>query len=672
MKVNGGKQDRMHQQTTRRYRQDRRWWRFTLAQILVIGILGGGVYWAQLRWFTGRHDALRTRRTESHTRPNPASLSAVMERVNVDDVVGEDRPARLVDQLAQKANPEDDNWDTEVLAAAAGTQLKRLGKLIANEQPLEIANIAPLVADGFFCEQLWPTGLIRVFDDGMTSVYRSPEPRKTPSMVSVTDHSGAAGLLMALRQLVASLGDGAQKRTGLKVYRIIKSEQYFSTRVFYQATGRGSGPAVSQNATWLCRWSYPGESEDEKKAPRLLSIEVERYEQVLVRSRSGVLFTDGTESVMGEIASYQQQLLQSVDHWSVRISRLANMQIFGHHGLAVGDINGDGLEDIYVCDGGGLPNRMYVQNMDGTVMDVSVESGTDWLELTTSALLIDLDNDGDQDLVVAAWPKLLFADNDGRGRFELRSGLSVVDEPYSMCAADYDGDGDLDIYVCGYGAKTKPGEAGSGASGFEGGVPVPYHDANNGGSNVLLRNDGDFRFVDVTRQMGLDHNNSRWSFAAAWQDYDHDGDLDLYVSNDFGRNNLYRHEAGGFRDVAAEAGVEDIATGMSVAWGDYNRDGYADVYVSNMFSAAGNRVAYQRRFEQTGAGAVVAKVRRMARGNTLFANTGDGRFDDVSESAGVSMGLWAWGSKFVDLNNDGWLDLVVANGYLTAEDSGDL
>ena len=227
--------------------------------------------------------------------------------------------------------------------------------------------------------------------------------------------------------------------------------------------------------------------------------------------------------------------------------------------------------------------------------------------------------------------------------------------------------------VCSYAAKTLPGAAeGDGGSGFESSVPVPYHDAKNGGSNVLLRNDGDFRFVNVTRQTGLDHNNTRWSFAAAWQDYDRDGDLDLYVSNDFGRNNLYRQDADGFRDVAAETGVEDIASGMPAAWGDYNRDGYADIYVSNMFSAAGNRVAYQRRFEQIGAGAAVAQVKRMARGNTLFANTGDGRFDDVSESASVTMGLWAWGSKFVDLNNDGWLDLVVANGYFTNEDSGDL
>ena len=348
--------------------------------------------------------------------------------------------------MAQKADPRDDNWETEILAASAGTQLKRLGKLIADGQSIGITELALLVADGFVCEQLRPGGLTQVFDDGVISVYRSTGSQDSSSAVSQSDHSGVAGLALALRELATALGDHGRKRVLLKVYGIVKSEQYFSTRVLYQATARGLDPAVSQNATWDCRWSYPVESEPDAAVPRLLSIEVDQYEQVLIRSRNGALFTDATGSVMGDIASYQQQLAPSVDHWSVRISRLMNMQIFGHHGLAVGDVNGDGLEDIYVCDGGGLPNRMYVQNADGTVTDTSVESGADWLELTTSALLIDLDNDGDQDMVVAAWPKVLFAKNDGRGRFELRSGVSAVNEPYSMCAADYDADGDLDIY----------------------------------------------------------------------------------------------------------------------------------------------------------------------------------------------------------------------------------
>ena len=91
-----------------------------------------------------------------------------------------------------------------------------------------------------------------------------------------------------------------------------------------------------------------------------------------------------------------------------------------------------------------------------------------------------------------------------------------------------------------------------------------------------------------------------------------------------------------------------------------------------MFSAAGNRITFQRRFTGENADNRVAKIQRMARGNTLFTNAGDDTFEDASVSAAVTMGRWAWASKFADLNNDGWEDLVIANGNITTEDTGDL
>ena len=127
---------------------------------------------------------------------------------------------------------------------------------------------------------------------------------------------------------------------------------------------------------------------------------------------------------------------------------------------------------------------------------------------------------------------------------------------------------------------------------------MPYHDANNGVRNYLLENHGSWEFRDVTAQVGLEQNNRRFSYAASWEDFDNDGDPDLYVANDFGRNNLYRNDSGRFVDVAGQAGVEDISAGMSVTWGDYNQDGLLDIYISNMFSSAGNRITYQRQFKE--------------------------------------------------------------------------
>ncbi len=97
-----------------------------------------------------------------------------------------------------------------------------------------------------------------------------------------------------------------------------------------------------------------------------------------------------------------------------------------------------------------------------------------------------------------------------------------------------------------------------------------------------------------------------------------------------------------------------------------------DLYVSNMFSSAGNRIAFQRRFKQEANQATRTTIQRHARGNSLFENVEGKSFQDVSLRAGVTMGRWAWGSLAADLNNDGWQDLLVANGFVTGDDSGDL
>ena len=283
-----------------------------------------------------------------------------------------------------------------------------------------------------------------------------------------------------------------------------------------------------------------------------------------------------------------------------------------------------------------------------------------WLEDSRSALLVDLDNDGDQDLVVATVALVVFAENTGQGKFELKGGFPGAPYPFSLSASDFDSDGDLDIYTCVYSAGD---DSVSGKRGFEATSPIPFNDAENGGRNVLLANLGGFEFGEVTKEVGLDQNNTRWSFAASWEDFDRDGDPDLYVANDFGRNCLYRNDGGRFINIASEAGAEDMAAGMSVAWGDFNRDGEADLLVGNMFSSAGQRVAFQRKF---GDG-----KKRMARGNSLF-EAKEGEFEDVSITSGVTNGGWAWSSGFADLNNDGWEDLVVANGYLTNTRDDDL
>jgi hypothetical protein len=247
-------------------------------------------------------------------------------------------------------------------------------------------------------------------------------------------------------------------------------------------------------------------------------------------------------------------------------------------------------------------------------------------------------------------------------------GVSTKAQTYSLTAADIDEDGFLDIYSCGYNPSVADQREGSM------GAPMPFHDANNGGANTLWRNNGKWDFLDITGEVGLDVDNRRFTFAASWEDYDNDGDLDLYVANDYGRNCLYRNEGKGlkFTNIAAELNLEDTSAGMSSNWADFNRDGALDLYISNMFSSAGNRITYQSQFKADTSDAVRSKFQRMARGNTLYQSDGEGGFTDVSVDLGVTMGRWSWGSTFADLNNDGWEDILVANGFISTDDTGDL
>ncbi len=446
-------------------------------------------------------------------------------------------------------------------------------------------------------------------------------------------------------------------------------------RIEWFGEARGGEQLREVHMRWRTSWLVAGSGAHESL--RLFEVLVTSFEETHRAAKDGrmsPLFEDVTAAVFRGDANYVSQHGVGIEAWASRVTRLGDMHLAGHHGLAVGDVNGDGLEDLFVCDAGSLPNRLYVQLRDGTVVDASKKANLDWLEDSRSALLIDLDGDGDQDLVVATIATVVFAENDGAGVFTVRGGHMGAPYPYSLSAADYDLDGDLDVYVCVY-----SGDGGQNdARGFEGRSPVPFEDATNGGRNVLLENLGSWKFADASKRVGLDQFPNRWSFAASWEDFDRDGDADLYVANDFGKNQLFRSERspGGevrFVEVAEELGVEDVGAGMSVSWGDFNRDGVPDLYVGNMFSAAGRRESSRGAFRRGRNRESVRSLRRMASGNSLFAGrTGDKTFIEQSGRSRSAFGRWSWSSGFVDIDNDGWEDLVIANGFLTSSSTNDL
>ncbi|HTW32048.1 MAG TPA: tetratricopeptide repeat protein, partial [Candidatus Sulfotelmatobacter sp.] len=202
--------------------------------------------------------------------------------------------------------------------------------------------------------------------------------------------------------------------------------------------------------------------------------------------------------------------------------------------------------------------------------------------------------------------------------------------------------------------------------------PSPYHDAENGPPNFMMRNNRDGTFRDVTAESGLNANNTRYSFCCAWNDYNRDGWPDLYVVNDFGRKNLYRNNGDGtFTEVAAQAGVEDVGAGMSASWLDYDNDGAHDLYVGNMWTAAGMRISHQNNFKKGSSPQIRSLYRKHAMGNSLLRNQGE-TFEDATSSSGVGMGRWSWSSDAFDFDHDGFPDLYITNGMVSGPSRSDL
>lgn len=520
-----------------------------------------------------------------------------------------------------------------------------LGEWSANllESPRKFGAVEKVLADGFLGSSLRPAES-RIVRPGPALEVR----RITFARVTL----GASAFLDELRSTLSTFSKIVTAE--FQVTSIDAGPGRIQTQVRYELVGAGPDFHREQRVGfWELEWQAASAG-----GYRLRSWQATGEK----RSRSdGPWYADVTPQAFGRNASYSAQMLRGVDYWRTVLDGACGIDIYGHNGVSVGDIDDDGFDDLYVCQPAGLPNRLYRNRGDGTFEDITEASGVGVLENTTCALIADFDNDGRQDLVVVrANGPLLFL-NQGGGKFRLQHGaFQFASAPQGTftgaAAADYNRDGWLDIYFCLYAYY-------QGTDQYK--YPVPYHAAENGPPNFLMRNNGDGSFRDVTAESGLKQNNTRYSFCCGWSDYNGDGWPDLYVVNDFGRKNLYRNNGDGtFTDVAEQAGVEDIGAGMSVCWFDYDNDGAQDLYAADMWTAAGERISTQDVFKKDAPEQVRALYRKHAMGNSLFRNTG-GAFQDATASARVGMGRWSWSSDAWDFDHDGFPDLYIANGMLS-------
>lgn len=327
-------------------------------------------------------------------------------------------------------------------------------------------------------------------------------------------------------------------------------------------------------------------------------------------------------------------------------------------GAIVDDFDGDDDLDVLTSTWDTAGQLHYYRNAgDGTFTQATAEAGLTGLRGGLNLEQADVDDDGDLDVLVlrGAWlqaagqhPNSLLR-NEGDGTFvdvTFEAGLGDVHRPTQTAAfADYDLDGDLDLYV-GNETTTWPPSGGVDEDGAGGAyLNASSHVA----PSQLFRNDGEGRFTDVAREAGVE--NLRWSKGVTWGDYDGDGDPDLYVSNYLGPNRLYRNEGDGtFTDVAETLGVTGPIRSFPTWFWDFDNDGDLDLYVS-AFAALVSDVATHA---LGGEPAVELSA--------LYLNDGTGRFTDVARSRGLTVPDLTMGCNFGDLDNDGFLDFYLGNG----------
>ena len=306
-------------------------------------------------------------------------------------------------------------------------------------------------------------------------------------------------------------------------------------------------------------------------------------------------------------------------------------------GGVAGDFDGDGAQDLFYATGGGAPDRLFINRRDGTFVDRAGPAGLARVHRAHGAAAADFDGDGALDLFIpSAGPEepglpppghLLLYRGTGDGTFTCCAPYRDPDGRLDrgaggMAAAfgDYDLDGDLDLFV------------GNWASGIRG--------------NVLFRNDGDGGFTEVGARAGV-ADDLVIAFAAQFVDLNGDRYPELIVAGDFGSSRYYRNEGDGtFTDRTISSGTGREANGMGSAVADLNGDGRLDWYVTS--------VSTRWPIDRT-----------PGTGNKLYLNTGGDRFDEVARPAQVRDGGWGWGVEAVDFDHDGLRDLVTTTGWIT-------
>ncbi|MEK6676459.1 MAG: VCBS repeat-containing protein, partial [Planctomycetota bacterium] len=348
------------------------------------------------------------------------------------------KPADPLAELMAKSDPLQDEWPTEKLWIASKSQLSQLfqGLMRPEGDQIDWTTVASPDAKA---TQLRPSKLTTQSLTGGFHVTKTKTPSTylvEPATLPVSD---------AFRELLALMrGPDRSLRIETKIVSVQPlSETDWTTEVRYEALSTGKAEIREQTAYFNFAWS----SKDTPEKPLIHTINLLSFQEVV---HDRYVFKDMTRDVIHN--DWSEHLQFGGEYWYGRIDAVGEINFMGHNGIAIGDANGDGLDDVYVAMPTGLPNKLFLHNPDGTVTDRAEQAGVAWLDDTKGVLFADMDNDGDQDLLCAIGPTIVLCKNDGTGRFDRFVSMRAPTPAsfYSLAVADFDLDGDLDIYACRY------------------------------------------------------------------------------------------------------------------------------------------------------------------------------------------------------------------------------